>query len=119
MSSMSSYRNPSLASSTGYSAAASSMTSVDGPISPTSDLESPYENIVSPHARASVSGLPLQARGFQRSAEAKVPTPTRKLSGVQSLPPAKQRMQKTGTGQVYICECCSKKHKKFDNLEDL
>ncbi|KAI5279040.1 hypothetical protein KEM52_004542, partial [Ascosphaera acerosa] len=61
----STHRNPSLASSAGYSIAASSMTSVDGPISPMSDMEySPYEVMVgSPKsARASFSSMARSRR---------------------------------------------------------
>lgn len=117
LSSYPSYRNPSLASSTGFSAAASSMTSAEGPLSPMSDLESPYENILSPNSRASISGLSMQSRPVPRDSETKLSSSARKLSTIADLPSAKPRPTKVG--QVYICECCSKKHKKFNNLEDL
>ncbi|KAI5299178.1 hypothetical protein KEM56_003457 [Ascosphaera pollenicola] len=117
LSSYPSYRNPSLASSTGFSAAASSMTSVEGPLSPMSDLESPYENIVSPNTRASISGLSLQSRPIQPEPEIRCGSTARKLSTIPDFQTTKSRPTKVG--QVYICECCSKKHKKFDNLQDL
>ncbi|KAI5279564.1 hypothetical protein KEM54_004120 [Ascosphaera aggregata] len=95
LSSYPSYRNPSLASSTGYSVTASSMTSVEGPLSPLSDIESPYENMVSPNSRVPMNGLSLQATPTHREMESKPPAVvTRKFSTIPDFSPAKSQPTK-------------------------
>jgi hypothetical protein len=114
-----SLRTGSYASSSGLSAG-SSMTSVSsfdrhspGGISPTSDLEA-----VSPSAHKSISGMSASRTQHHREPMDIKSTPTaRKMSVQTALTVSKSAAPRIG--RSYICECCPKKPKKFDGLEEL
>ncbi|KAI9815031.1 MAG: hypothetical protein M1827_002874 [Pycnora praestabilis] len=124
VSSTSSARHGSLASSVGLSAAGSSMTSISsydrpspGGISPGPEMDlsqdSPYVTSVNPSPRGSMSRA-HQQRTFSESKSA---TTSRKHS-VESPAQLKQNTPSKIQG-VHICECCPKKPKKFDSPEEL
>ncbi|KAI9829056.1 MAG: hypothetical protein M1832_000079 [Thelocarpon impressellum] len=115
-------RNGSLTSSAGLSLAASSTTSMSSyerlsprGTSPCSELDpaqdSPYvaSSSLRPSPRGSIS------RAHQRTpSESKGALPSRKPS-LDETAPAKAH----GSPRFYICECCPKKPKKFDNHTEL
>ncbi|PGH16451.1 hypothetical protein AJ79_01782 [Helicocarpus griseus UAMH5409] len=121
-----SLRTGSYASSTGLSAAASSMTSMSsldrpspGGISPTTELEPSYEKgFVGSGPRKSLPGIPSSRSSLHRdSIDVKGAPPTRNMSlpnalSVSKVPPPR-------LGRLHICECCPKKPKKFETAEDL
>lgn len=113
-------------SSAGLSVGGSSMTSMSpyerlSPVglSPNSDLDSVHEKSLlhpsSPVAFAPQSSL----RGVPSSntLEPPNPTPGRKMTLQTNFGVAKPTPPKVGG--LYLCECCPKKPKKFDNPEDL
>jgi len=120
-----SLRTGSYASSSGLSAG-SSMTSVSsfdrhspGGISPTSDLETCYEKgIVSPSSHKPMSSISASRAQHHREPIGVKNTPGARKMTVQTAltisKPAPPRI-----GRSYICECCPKKPKKFDSLEEL
>ncbi|KAI9680538.1 MAG: hypothetical protein M1817_003978 [Caeruleum heppii] len=125
-SSSSAPRHGSYASSGAFSVAASSRTSMSSynervspsGTSPSSELDasrdSPYVSSMSlnPSPRASLSSIP------QRSAsETKNVLVARKVSSDGSSPAKLNGVSKLPG--LYICECCPKKPKKFENMEDL
>ena len=118
-------RNGSYASSTGLSAAGSSMTSYSsfdrhspGGVSPSSDVDaaqdSPYVTAVSlnpsPH-----DPLPTSRIRHHSTTPPESKSAARKMSNLHA---AKQTAG-SKIGGLYICECCPKKPKKFDNPDDL
>lgn len=119
-------RTASLASSAGLSLAASSATSVSSydrlsprGTSPTSELDShdsPYANSSSlhPSPRGSVSRVPPR-----NMAEVKGAPAVRKSSIDDAVCPITKPRGNSKIQNVYICECCPKKPKKFDNMADL
>ncbi|KAI9843899.1 MAG: hypothetical protein M1837_006053 [Sclerophora amabilis] len=128
-------RNGSYASSAGLSAGASSMTSMSsydrlspGGVSPSSELDpghdSPYIPSVSldPSPRTSISrGNPHQRT---ISSETKSAASVARKMSSDGQGHAKQTVAAGGGGcsklqGILICECCPKKPKKFENLEEL
>jgi hypothetical protein len=120
-----SLRNGSLASSTVLSIG-SSMTSVSsiepysaGGVSPNSDLDpmqdSPYGRLVSldPSPRASLSSSKQSLSSVDTKSAA-----ARKMS-VQTAVNSNKQHKITSNKGGFICQCCPKKPKKFDTLEDL
>ena len=121
-----SIRNGSYASSAGFSAGGSSMTSISsydrlssGGISPSSELDlgndSPYITSVNldPSAQSSLS-KPHQ-RTTSESKQSEIAS-TRKMSGDAT------NLTKHGASKLqghFICECCPKKPKRFDSQEEL
>ncbi|EQL28507.1 hypothetical protein BDFG_08756 [Blastomyces dermatitidis ATCC 26199] len=118
-----SLRTGSYASSTGLSAAASSMTSLSsfdrpspGGISPTTDLASSYEKgFMSPGARKSLSGLASSRTPHQ--GDVKSAPPVRNMSLPNNLSVSKAAPPRIN--RLHICECCPKKPKKFETAEEL
>ncbi|KAI9806195.1 MAG: hypothetical protein M1825_006310 [Sarcosagium campestre] len=116
-------RNGSFASSAALSVTASSTTSLSSidrhspsGTSPSSELdagrESPYVSSVNPSPRGSIS------RSHQRNlSDGKSATNGRKMSGDGPSHAKSNGVPKLQGG--YICECCPKKPKKFENLDDL
>ncbi|KAK2749584.1 hypothetical protein FQN57_005806 [Myotisia sp. PD_48] len=117
-----SLRTGSYASSTGLSIGASSISSYERPspggISPTSDVDSIYDkNFVTPLAHqksAPVLAIPRPSQ-FHESAEMKG-NGMRKgsTSSISLSKPAPPRI-----GRLFLCECCPKKPRKLESLEDL
>lgn len=110
----SSLRTESYASSAGLSVAASSISSFDRPspggISPTSDREPSYDRaFVSPGSHRP---------SFVGSVDLKGP-PSRKGSTQNGANLSKTNAPKVSLGRLYICDCCPKKPKKLDSLEEL
>ncbi|KKZ60257.1 hypothetical protein EMCG_05014 [[Emmonsia] crescens] len=121
-----SLRTGSYASSTGLSVAASSMTSLSsfdrpspGGISPTSELESSYENaFVNPGSRKSLSAVASSRTPHHRDpAEAKSAPLVRNMSLPNNLSVSKAAPPRIN--RLHICECCPKKPKKFETAEEL
>ena len=119
-------RAASLGSSFGFSTAASSMTSCGGDqrlspsaLSPLGETEvrlgSPYPASWSqnPSPRGSLS-RPQHQRGFSETEHPQI----RKLSA-ESMIHSRQNSISGRIPGAYMCECCPKKPKKFDNEEDL
>ncbi|KAI9871214.1 MAG: hypothetical protein M1830_003193 [Pleopsidium flavum] len=119
-----SMRNGSYASSTGLSAGGSSMTSMSsydrlspGGTSPSSELDlghdSPYITSVTldPSPRVSLSRVHHQ-RALSESKQSGAAS-ARKMSGDATKHSASKLQG------VFICECCPKKPKKFDSLDEL
>ncbi|KAI9801301.1 MAG: hypothetical protein M1833_002871 [Piccolia ochrophora] len=117
-------RNGSLASSGGMSLAASSMTSASsldprlspGGVSPSSELdpshESSYVSSLNPSPRGSLSVAHQRTLSETKSASS-----VRKVSadgGGHSKRHSAPKLQ-----GLHICECCPKKPKKFENMDDL
>jgi hypothetical protein len=131
----SSLRTGSYASSTGLSVGAGSMSSYDRPspgaLSPTSDLDSSYDKgFVSSNGaqRKSSSTTTTPTTGglspYYESAEGKGPPPARKLSNSNSNSDSAgsgtaKQPNAPRIGRLHICDCCPKKPKKFDTLEEL
>jgi hypothetical protein len=121
-----SYRT-SYSSSAGLSIAGSSMTSISsydrlssGGLSPKSELEQFHEktNLNQPSPRGSLSGIPAgRSPQYSSSTDPKSTLSSRKMSVQTTLNIAKPSGPKIGG--IYICECCPKKPKKFDSLEEL
>ncbi|KAI1971354.1 hypothetical protein LOZ53_006881 [Ophidiomyces ophidiicola] len=112
ISSISSLRTESYGSSTGFSVAASSITSFGGrspgAMSPTSELETCYEKpylTPAPH-RAQYSDLVDIKGSVSRKGSTQ--------NGISLSKPTAPRI-----GRLYICECCPKKPKKLESLEEL
>ncbi|KAI9754263.1 MAG: hypothetical protein M4579_004794 [Chaenotheca gracillima] len=119
-------RNGSYASSAGLSVGASSMTSMSsydrlspGGVSPSSEhdlgQESPYPSSLSldPSPRTSISRAPNHRVSTDLKSSA---SSGRKLSNDGSTVSRQHGLPKFGG---LICECCPKKPKKFENIEDL
>lgn len=122
-----SLRNSSYASSTGLSVGASSMSSYDRPspggISPTSDFESYDKAFVGHGVHRSPSNISTgggRLSQFFEPSEGKGPpslvckASTQSASGLNTSKPNAPRI-----GRLHICECCPKKPKKFDTMEEL
>lgn len=120
-------RNGSVGSSLGYSTAASSMTSYGGDqrpspsaLSPSGPTElgpvSPYatNRSLNPSPRGSLS-RPQHSRGYSESEH---PSQIRRLSQESTIHSRHNSMANRIPG-AYICECCPKKPKKFDNEDEL
>lgn len=121
-----SQRAGSIGSSFGFSTAASSITSYGGDqrlspnaLAPLGEMDSgsisPYaaSRSLNPSPRSSIS-RPLHQRGFSETEHSQM----RKMSTDGMLPSS----QNPASGRIagpYICECCPKKPKKFDNEEEL
>lgn len=114
----SSVRQNSYASSIALSVAGSSMTSVSSfeRLSPLDPSQSAYITSAPPVSSPATSIAPSRTRPVQSPLDTK--SPIRKMS-IQSaindsrLPPA------TRIGNHFICDCCPKKPKKFDNEDEL
>lgn len=122
-----SLRTGSYASSTGLSLGGSSMTSISSyghqsrAVSPTSDIDPTQENSYGvTSARGSLSSAPTSSRqqDHRHPPEHKVTVPAHKRP-VQASSLSTTKSGATRIGGLHICECCPKKPKKFDNLEDL
>ena len=122
-----SLRNGSYASSTGLSVGASSMSSFDRPspggISPTSDLE-PYDKAYVGHGAlkspTNISTAPGRLPQFFEPAEGKgPPSLVRKASTQSAASLSTSKSNAPRIGRLHICECCPKKPKKFDTIEEL
>ncbi|EER26099.1 C2H2 type zinc finger containing protein [Coccidioides posadasii C735 delta SOWgp] len=108
----SSLRTESYASSTGLSAAASSISSFGGPspggISPTSDLDTCYERSYLPptsHRSQYAESVDMKSSVSRKGST---------QNGIGLSKPTAPRI-----GRLYICECCPKKPKKLESLEEL
>lgn len=119
-----SLRNGSYASSTGLSVGASSISSYERPspggISPTTELEHPYDKgLVSPASQTSPPTISApQPSRYHESAEMKKSNiAARKGSTHSSCSIAKHNAPRIG--RLYICDCCPKKPKKLESLEEL
>lgn len=120
-----SLRTGSYASSTGLSLGGSSMTSISSydyqsrAVSPTSDIDPTQENSYrTSSARGSLSSAPpARSQDTRHPTEQKITVPAHKRPVPSSLSSTKSGA--TRIGGLHICECCPKKPKKFDNLEDL
>ncbi len=123
------HRAGSLSSSFGFSTAASSMTSCGGDqrlspsaLSPHPETDissgSPYANhrSLDPSPRGSLSRPHHQqhSRGFSETEHPQI----RKLSA-ESMAHSRQNSITSRIPGTYMCDCCPKKPKKFDNEEDL
>lgn len=120
-----SLRTGSYASSTGLSVGGSSMTSMSsfdrlspGGVSPTSEMESACDKgMVSPSAHKSFSGC-TGSRGSQcRDSGDGKSSSTREVSMGNTLTVPKPNAPRGRS--AFMCKCCHKKPKKFDNPEDL
>lgn len=120
-----SYRTSGSYSSAAFSLGGSSMTSTSpyerpspGGLSPNSDLDSLHEkSILNP---SSPGGLPgpaiVRARASSNALEPPRAASARKLSLQNTLSVPKPGPK---VGGLFICDCCPKKPKKFDNPEEL
>jgi hypothetical protein len=121
-----SQRSGSIGSSFGLSTAASSITSYGGDqrlspnaLSPLGETDfspaSPYaaNRTLDPSPRGSLSRPPHQ-RGFPEAEHPQI----RKMS-TESMLQSRQKSVSNRISGAYICECCPKKPKKFDNEEEL
>jgi hypothetical protein len=113
-------------SSASYSAGGSSMTSTSpydrpspGGLSPSSDLDSFHEkSILQPSSPGAFTSQPgMGAAPTSNTLEPPNPNHARKISLQTNLTVPKPAPPKIGG--LYLCECCPKKPKKFDNPEDL
>ncbi|KAH8730129.1 hypothetical protein GQ44DRAFT_479769 [Phaeosphaeriaceae sp. PMI808] len=118
-------RTGSIASSFGFSTAASSMTSYSGDqrLSPNalSPLGEPDSGPVSPYAASrSLNPSPRSSlsRPHQRGPSETEQPQIRKMSTESMLHPRHNSVVSRIPG-AYICECCPKKPKKFDSEEEL
>lgn len=108
----SSLRTESYASSTGLSITASSISSFGGPspggISPTSELDTCYEKtFLTPTSHRSQYPDLVDIKGsVSRKGSAQ--------NGISLSKPTAPRI-----GRLYICECCPKKPKKLESLDEL
>ena len=123
------YKTGSFASSTGASLGASSMTSYSSPgglspggVSPTSELQQPLPTSQYP---AQISMNPPDqcnpyAHSHQRTPSEILPQPiygSRKMSAPSAT--TRKRNNPNIPASPLMCNCCSKKPKKFDTLEEL
>lgn len=117
----------SYSSSASLSVGGSSMTSISsydrlssGGLSPKSELEPCQDKsiLIQPSSSGSLAGTPA-AKGPQYTSptDPKSNSSTRKMSAQTALNAPKPSGSKIGG--MYICECCPKKPKKFDTLEEL
>lgn len=121
-SSSSSLRTHGSFSSTGFSLAGSSMTSVSsydrpssGGVSPTCDFDSLHDkSLLNPSPPGTMAGLSVRSTGSldPRSASAARKMPMQTAVGATKAAGSK-------IGGLYICDCCHKKPKKFDTAEEL
>ncbi|KAL1960237.1 hypothetical protein VTO42DRAFT_8780 [Malbranchea cinnamomea] len=123
-----SLRNGSYASSTGLSVGASSMSSYDRPspggISPTSDLESYGKAFASAGTQKSSINMSTTAGRLSQvydSTEGKGAQSSVRKASTQStsggITTSKHNAPRMG--RLHICECCPKKPKKFETIEEL
>lgn len=124
-----SYRTSGSYSSAGLSVGASSMTSVspyDRPspgglspgLSPNSDLDSLHEkSIMNPSSPGALPGPAMMRPATSDTLQPPSAAPSRKVSLPNTLTVPKLGGPKVGG--LYICDCCPKKPKKFDNPDEL
>ncbi|KAL4809040.1 hypothetical protein BDV18DRAFT_93626 [Aspergillus unguis] len=88
-------------------------------LSPKSDLDAYHEKpMINPTSTAGLSAqLTAQTTYDTGSHESTAPNPPRKMSFGANLNVPKPPAAKIGG--LYICDCCPKKPKKFDSLEEL
>ena len=120
-------KNGSLASSTGLSLGASSMTSYSpsghlspGGVSPTSE---PQQMAQPSQYPAHISMIPTQADPYahthQRNPSDAPPAPTTSSRKMSAPAAASRKRSAPGIpGPPHMCRCCLKKPKKFDTLEE-
>ena len=118
-----SYRTSGSYSSAAFSLGGSSMTSTSpyerspGGLSACSDLDSMHEkSILNPSSPGGLGQPGMRAPAAAATLEPPSTVPGRKLSLQNTLNVPKPSNTKLG---LYICDCCPKKPKKFDNLDDL
>lgn len=120
-----SLRTGSYASSSGLSAG-SSMTSVSSfdrhspaGFSPTSELDASHDKgFVSPSSHKSMASVSASRTQHHREpVDVQSTAAARKMSVQTALTASKPTAPRIG--RSYICECCPKKPKKFDSLEEL
>jgi hypothetical protein len=91
-----------------------------GGLSPSSDLDTYHEkSILNPSSPAALV-QPTIARGLPGPAS--LEPPTTDATGKLSVPTTILNVPKPTTsklGGLFICDCCPKKPKKFDNPDDL
>jgi hypothetical protein len=123
-------RNGSYASSVGLSAAGSSMTSISsvdrpspGCASPSSDLDPPQESCYV-HQTSLKSPAPTTHATISRSHLSQNPPESRSATVARAMSAqATINESRAGSaprlGGAYMCECCTKKPKKFESEEEL
>ena len=119
-----SLRTGSYASSGGLSVGGSSISSYDRPspggISPTSDLDHSYDKgFVSPGAQIPPVVPAPRPSQYLESAEIKKPHIARKGAVASHSNSSVSKHNPPRIGRLYICECCPKKPKKLESLEEL
>lgn len=117
-----SLRTGSYASSAGLSVGGSSISSYDRPspggISPTSELDHSYEKgFVSPGTQIQPVVSASRPSQYLESAEMKKPLARKGSMASHSSNASKHNPPRMG--RLFICECCPKKPKKLDSLEEL
>lgn len=114
-----SYRTSGSYSSAGFSLGGSSMTSYDRSpgLSSNSDLDSLHEkSILNPSSPGGLPGPSVVRTSTSGTLEPSGTAPARKLSLQNTLGVPKPGAK---LGGLFICDCCPKKPKKFDNTDDL